>query len=352
MLPPGRVRYCNRVVSFKTMKTIEIRDLKKTYRTKVKQPGLSGSVRSLFKPAHKITEALRGIDFSLEQGNALGFIGPNGSGKSTTIKILTGILHPTSGYVSVLGMTPYSNRQDLAVRIGSMFGQKSQLLLHLPPFDSFMLLGAIFNLKPAQTATRIAELSRKLEIADILYTPTRRLSLGQRMRCELAATLLHKPKVLLLDEPTIGLDVLAKQSFREIVKQLVKTEDVSLILASHDMGDIESVCSKVILINSGNILFDGSLKTLKGKYTSRKTINVQYTAEVSGERLRVLAGNGNMEILSAAGSLVTCQLDLKTGAMDSALAHLTRLGEIHDISVLSDSLEDIVAQIYAENSEK
>jgi len=329
------------------MKTIEICDLKKVYRTKVKKRGLMGGFRSIFTPSYKITEALRGIDFSLEQGHAIGFIGPNGSGKSTTIKILTGILHPTSGMVSVMGLEPSLARQRLSCQIGVMFGQRSQLLLHLPPADSFMLLGSIFDLSPARVRERVRELSAKLGLDDILHTPTRKLSLGQRMRCELAATLLHRPKLLLLDEPSIGLDVVAKQSFRNLVKDLLKHEGLSLVLASHDMGDIESVCPQVVLINSGSIVFDGSLRTLKSKYVGSKTINVQYVNELGGAGLSDMKTSAGFKIVASTDTSVSCLLDRKSGSIGSVIAQLANLGEIHDISVADESLEDIVGRIYS-----
>ena len=312
------------------MKTIEICDLKKVYRTKVKKRGLMGGFRSIFTPSYKITEALRGIDFSLEQGHAIGFIGPNGSGKSTTIKILTGILHPTSGMVSVMGLEPSLARQRLSCQIGVMFGQRSQLLLHLPPADSFMLLGSIFDLSPARVRERVRELSAKLGLDDILHTPTRKLSLGQRMRCELAATLLHRPKLLLLDEPSIGLDVVAKQSFRNLVKDLLKHEGLSLVL-----------------INSGSIVFDGSLRTLKSKYVGSKTINVQYVNELGGAGLSDMKTSAGFKIVASTDTSVSCLLDRKSGSIGSVIAQLANLGEIHDISVADESLEDIVGRIYS-----
>jgi len=221
------------------MSSIEVSNLQKTFQTKRKAEGLGGSVRSLFRPQYSSLDAVRGLTFQMESGELLGFIGPNGAGKSTTIKMLTGILHPSGGDAKVLGYVPWKERQQLAYHIGTVFGQRPQLWYHLPAIDTFKLFGKIFEMEDSETKKRIRFLSEAFEIQDLLETPVRKLSLGQRMRCEVAASLLHRPKLVLLDEPSIGLDVVAKQRIRDAIREMAKVENVGVLLTSHDAGDLE-----------------------------------------------------------------------------------------------------------------
>src|SRR5512132_4140558 len=230
------------------MPAIDVSNLQKTFQTKRKAAGMSGSLRALFKPEYSSIEAVRKLTFQMEPGELLGFIGPNGAGKSTTIKMLTGILHPTGGEAKVLGFVPWKERQKLAYHIGTVFGQRPQLWYHLPAIDTFTLFGKIFEMDDRETKMRIGFLTEAFEIGDLLETPVRKLSLGQRMRCEVAASLLHRPKLLLLDEPSIGLDVVAKQNIRDMIKRMNEMEGVGVLLTSHDAGDIEALCKRVIII--------------------------------------------------------------------------------------------------------
>src|SRR5512147_1240804 len=237
------------------MSAIEVNQLQKTFQTKRKTVGLRGSMRALFKPEYSSIEAVRKLSFQMEAGELLGFIGPNGAGKSTTIKILTGILHPTSGQAKVLGYVPWIERQKLAYHIGTVFGQRPQLWYHLPAIDTLTLFGKIYEMDDAEVKKRIAYLSEAFELAELLETPVRKLSLGQRMRCEVAASLLHKPKLLLLDEPSIGLDVVAKQLLRDAIREMSKLENVGFLLTSDDAGDLEAVCHRVFIINHGQMVY-------------------------------------------------------------------------------------------------
>src|SRR5512141_2611148 len=216
------------------MPAIEVANLRKTFQTKRKAAGMGGSFRSLFKPEYTSVEAVRGLSFQMEPGELLGFIGPNGAGKSTTIKILTGILHPSSGDAKVLGYVPWKDRQKLAYHIGTVFGQRPQLWYHLPAIDTFTLFGKIYEMEDRDTKMRISQLAEAFEIQDLLETPVRKLSLGQRMRCEVAASLLHRPKLILLDEPSIVLDVVAKQNIRDAIRTMNQEEGVGVLLTSHD----------------------------------------------------------------------------------------------------------------------
>ena len=218
------------------MSIIEAQQLTKTFITREKQPGLKGSLRALFRPVRRETRAVKNISFTVEEGERLAFIGPNGAGKSTTIKMLVGILHPTSGQAQVLGKTPWRDRQKLAYEIGTVFGQKSQLWYHLPPEDSFELLARIYELDMETYRQRMARLVELFEIGDYLQSPVRKLSLGERMRCEIATSLLHHPRILFLDEPTIGLDVVVKQRIRDLILELNQQEGVTIFLTSTTLG--------------------------------------------------------------------------------------------------------------------
>ncbi|GHU66856.1 hypothetical protein FACS1894184_05660 [Clostridia bacterium] len=245
------------------MPVIETRELRKTYRAKVKGEGLGASVRALIKPEWKEVDAVRGLSLTVERGEIAAFIGPNGAGKSTFIKMLCGILHPSAGELTVLGMSPMRDRRRLAMRIGTVFGQKSQLWLHLPALDSFTLLGAIYEISDAERKRRVGELTELFEMGEFIQTPVRKLSLGQRIRCEVAASLLHDPELLFLDEPTIGLDVVVKQAIRELILKYNKERGVTVFLTSHDPSDIENLCRRAIVIDHGSLMMDCPVDQLK-----------------------------------------------------------------------------------------
>ena len=256
------------------MPIIEVEGLSKTFRTRERYAGLAGSLRSFIAPHYREREAVKQISFTLEPGEMLAFIGPNGAGKSTTIKILTGVLFPSSGKAQVLGLVPWQQRRKLAYRISSVFGQKSQLWYHLPPQDTFGLLARIYELDMDEYRERRDFLIEVFDIADHMRTPARKLSLGERMRCELAAALLHRPSIIFLDEPTIGLDVIAKQRIRDLIGQLNAEEGVTVFLTSHDAGDIEQVCRRAIVINHGEIILDTPVAKMKRDYLKVKTVDL------------------------------------------------------------------------------
>jgi len=265
------------------MPAIHVHNLCKTFVTKRKAAGFKGSLRALVRPEHQTVEAVRDLSFEMEAGELLGFIGPNGAGKSTTIKILTGILYPTGGEAEVLGYVPWRQRRELAYHIGTVFGQRPQLWYHLPAIDTLYLFGKIYELDERTVRERIGFLSQAFEIEHLLETPVRKLSLGQRMRCEVAASLLHRPRLILLDEPSIGLDVVAKQRIRDTVRHINAAENVGVLLTSHDAGDIEALCKRVIIINHGQIVYQERVSTLKRHYLTSKRVDVRYAQEVSPE---------------------------------------------------------------------
>ena len=245
------------------MTAILAQKLNKTFKVKIKQKGIGGSLKSIIKPEIKKIEAVKSIDFEVDEGEILAFIGPNGAGKSTTIKMLTGILYPTSGEIKVLDIDPTKQRKDLAYQIGTVFGQKEQLWMHLTPYDNFKFFGAIYDIEDKEVENIIEELNEMFELKDFIDIPVRNLSLGQRIRCEIAASLIHKPKILFLDEPTIGLDPVVKGNVRELIKKMNKEYNMTIFLTSHDISDIERLCRRVIIINNGQIVFDDSICNLK-----------------------------------------------------------------------------------------
>ena len=224
------------------MTIIEVSKLSKKFKIKVKEKGLKGSLKSMFKPKYKVIKAVKNINFKIDKGEIIAFIGPNGAGKSTTIKMLTGILYPDSGNIKVLGLDPTKERKRLAYEIGTVFGQKEQLWTHLTPYDNFKFFGAIYDIPESRVEKKIEELTSLFELGDIINTPVRNLSLGQRIRCEIVASLIHEPKVLFLDEPTIGLDPVVKENIRTLIKRMNKEYKTTIFLTSHDVGDIEKLC--------------------------------------------------------------------------------------------------------------
>jgi ABC-2 type transport system ATP-binding protein len=325
------------------MPAITVQNLQKTFKSKRKAAGLSGSLRALFSPVYQQVEAVRGISFEMEPGELLGFIGPNGAGKSTTIKMLTGILHPTKGEVSVLGHVPWRERTQLSYKIGTVFGQRPQLWYHLPAVDTFFLFGKIFEMEDAHLKKRIAFLAEAFEIQDLLETPVRKLSLGQRMRCEVAASLLHSPRLLLLDEPSIGLDVVAKQRIRDTIRQMNELEGVGVLLTSHDAGDLEALCRNVIIINHGEIVFRDKVSNLKRRYLTNKLVEVRYAEEVPASF--TIEG---VEILKIGRYGVKLRFDSRQTAVEGVISQLAARGTLVDVTITDPAMEEVIAKIYTD----
>ena len=347
------------------MAIIEVDNLTKSFRTRERGEGLAASMRSFVAPRYRTREAVKHISFSLDAGEVLAFIGPNGAGKSTTIKMLTGILHPTSGTVQVLGMTPWQQRRTLAYSISSVFGQKSQLWYHLPPQDTFNLLANIYELDMQEYHKRRDFLVEVFDIAEHIRTPARKLSLGERMRCELAAALLHKPRVIFLDEPTIGLDVIAKQKIRDLIGVLNREEGVTVFLTSHDSGDIEQVCQRAIVINHGEIILDAPVERLKRDYLKAKTVDmllkepaekfVKVDAETGTQRLSVqsagtiheeLQNTEGVHLLKVDGYGLKLEIDTSRSSLEPIIGAL--IGHIVDFTITDPPMEEIIAAIYNE----
>jgi len=323
------------------MPAIQVTDLQKTFQSKRKAAGLRGSMRALVRPEYVTVEAVRRLSFQMDAGELLGFIGPNGAGKSTTIKMLTGILLPNDGEAKVLGYTPWKQRRELAYHIGTVFGQRPQLWYHLPAIDTFTLFGKIYELDDAETKKRIGQLSEAFEIGDLLETPVRKLSLGQRMRCEVAASLLHRPKLLLLDEPSIGLDVVAKQRIRDSIRHMAQDENVGVLLTSHDAGDLEALCKRVIIINHGQIVYEDRVSNLKRRFLTSKLVEVRYAEEVPASFS--LEG---VEVLKVGRYGVKLRFDTRKTPVDKVIADLSSRGQVMDINISDPPLEEVIAKIY------
>lgn len=325
------------------MTAIKVSNLCKTFMSKRKVAGIRGSLQALIRPEYQEIEAVRSISFEMEAGELLGFIGPNGAGKSTTIKILTGILYPNSGEASVLGFVPWKDRQKLAFHIGSVFGQRPQLWYHLPAIDTFTLFGKVYELDDHIIKQRIGLLSEAFEIEHLLETPVRKLSLGQRMRCEIAASLLHSPKVLLLDEPSIGLDVVAKQRIRDTLKRMSEIEKVGVLLTSHDAGDIESLCKRVIIVNHGQIIYMDKVSNLKRHFLTSKQVDVRY-AEMIHSDFNIPGTN----ILKTGRYGVKLRFDTTAMSAEKVIALLAEAGNLVDITISDPSMEEVIRTIYTQ----
>ena len=310
-----------------------VENLKKTFVVK------SGG---LFKPKKsQNVKAVENVSFNVEKGEIVAFIGPNGAGKSTTIKMLTGIIQPTDGKITVAGFDPSKDRKKLAYKIGCMFGQKSQLYMHLTVRDSYKLLCSIYDLNDEQAKEKIDEIVNLFGIEDLLDRVVRKLSLGQRMICEIAGSILHEPEIIFLDEPTIGLDIFAKAKIRSIIKKMNEEKGTTIFLTSHDIGDVEALCDRIIIINNGTIVTDSTIQDLKSKYLSTKLIKISYDQDVKNTKL-------DYNVQKIEHNQVELVADTNKVNMGDLLSYFTSVGNIVDIQIESTPLEDVIKKIYQE----
>jgi ABC-2 type transport system ATP-binding protein len=293
-----------------------------------------------FRRTSSEVTAVDGVSLSVAPGESVAFIGPNGAGKSTTIKMLTGILHPTSGSLRVLDMIPWRERRKLAYRIGAVFGQRSQLWYHLPPRDTFELLARIYGIPKTDFVRTRAVLVERFGLGPVMDIPVRKLSLGQRMRAEVAASLLHRPKVLFLDEPTIGLDVVARQELRDLIREWNKQDGVTVFLTSHDAGDIEHVAERVVVINHGRIVVDDSVANVRRQYLGSKILRIQFQQPAPAADL------DGVSTLARSEYELTLEVDTGTVSVPEVIGGLLRLAPASDISVEDPPLEKVIGQIY------
>ena len=323
------------------MAHISVENLSKTYRVAARDPGLGGAFRGLFRRRHREIVALDSVSFALQKGELLGFIGPNGAGKSTTIKILSGILRPSAGHCTVGGLVPWQSRIAHVARIGVVFGQRTQLWWDLPIEESFDLLRDIYRVEPKRFAATKERLVDMLKIAGVLDTPMRQLSLGQRMRCEIAAALLHTPQVLFLDEPTIGLDAVSKLALRDFVKDLNRNDGVTVLLTTHDMHDIEALAHRVIIIGNGKLLRDSSFESMRSEVLGERRLIVDFAGEIGDAQIE------GATMRSRDGRTVEYAFDRARTAAHTLIARVAAAHEVADMRVEDPKIEEVIARFYA-----
>jgi ABC-2 type transport system ATP-binding protein len=321
------------------MSFIEVKQISKTFRVAKKKSGLKESIKSFFKRDYIDVKAVEDISFSIEEGEIVGYIGPNGAGKSTTIKILSGILVPDSGECSIDGMNPWKDRVKYVKKIGVVFGQRSQLWWDIPAEDTFDLLKDIYEIPEEEYQATKEDLINRLNLQDIINIPVRQLSLGQRMRCEIAASLLHNPKILFLDEPTIGLDAVSKQLVRDFIKKLNKEKNTTVILTSHDMSDITTLAKRIILIGKGHVLYDGSLKKLQNHYETEKYVSIK-----TNDKLILRNKGVTSKVKTKEGYDLV--IDTRCISISELLNIISKKIKIEDIEIDHESIDSIIVKLY------
>ena len=326
------------------MPQIVVEDLVKTFRVAERQPGMWGAIRGVVHRRHRVVRALDGVSFSLNPGELVGYIGPNGAGKSTTVKVLSGILVPDSGRCEVLGRTPWRERIPTVRQIGVVFGQRTQLWWDLPVIESFDLLRDVYRVPPDKYVRTRDELIALLNLEDFLNVPVRQLSLGERGRCDLAAALLHSPRLLFLDEPTIGLDAVSKLAVRDFVKRLNRERGVTIILTTHDMDDIEALCTRVMVIGKGRVLSDGKLEDLRSRVTRERWLTVDLVEE-DGD-----FSDPDVTLISREGRRVRLGFDPCRISAADLIGRVAARHAIRDLFVENPPIEEIVARLYSEEA--
>ncbi|MBN1618790.1 ABC transporter ATP-binding protein [Candidatus Dojkabacteria bacterium] len=320
-------------------KVVEVKNLSKIFKQYKKKPGLLGSLKSLFKREYISIDAVKSVSFDIEEGEFVGFIGPNGAGKTTTLKCLSGLLFPSSGTINVLGFTPFDRKTEFLKQISLVMGQKNQLWWDLPAMDSFLLNQEIYDISKKNFNHTLDGLIEMLDLRDILNIQVRKLSLGQRMKCELVAALLHSPKILFLDEPTIGLDFAMQKRLREFLRGYNSKYKTTIILTSHNMDDVQELCARVIMINKGELAYDGSLDGIVKKYVREKYISLQFLSSVSQTDLEKFG-----EVIEYDGVSATISVDRKDVPLVSS--SILKSLPIDDVDIKEMSLEDVVINIF------
>ena len=322
------------------MAIISVRDLKKYYQIHEKEPGIAGTIKSLFNRKYSEAKAVDGISFEINEGELIGFIGPNGAGKTTTLKVLSGLLYPTSGSVEVLGYIPWKRKTEYLKQFSLVMGQKNQLFWDLPAIDSFHLYKEIYEISDTSYKKTLGELVELLDVATILKVQVKKLSLGQRMKMELIAALIHSPKLLFLDEPTIGLDVVMQKTLREFIAGYNKIKGATIILTSHYMLDVKELAKRVLIIDHGRILFDGQLSEVIRKFSSSKVLNVSFEKTV---KKADLTGYGRVEEKDGVFSII-----LKREDSSKAVQAILKKSPVKDLTIEEPQIEDIIRQVFAD----
>jgi ABC-2 type transport system ATP-binding protein len=321
---------------------IKVEGITKSFKVAKRSTGLLQATKALFYREHTIVEALKDITFTIEPGEIVGYIGPNGAGKSTTIKIMSGILVPDGGKCSIMGFTPWKNRVEYVKNIGVVFGQRSQLWWDVPVIDSFELLKDIYYVPQQEYKSTLDLLIETLELQDIINSPVRQLSLGQRMRCEIAASLIHNPQILFLDEPTIGLDAVSKIAVRQFIKTINQEKGVTVVLTTHDMNDIEALANRVILIGKGSLLYDGKLEELRKRFGTHKTITADYRKNSNSIDIP------GTSIIHWSPEHAVLSIDTEQILTSDVITQLSKKVDLLDVTIESQPIEDIIVQLYKE----
>jgi len=319
---------------------ISVHNLEKTYTAHKKEPGFTNAIKSLFKRENILVPAVQRVSFDIAQGELVGFLGPNGAGKTTTLKMLSGILYPTSGEASVLGHTPWKREKAYQKQFSLVMGQKNQLWWDLPAMDSFLLNKVIYEVPTAQFDETVSRLAKLLDIEDVLNIQVRKLSLGQRMKCELIAALLHQPKVLFLDEPTIGLDVVSQQVIRDFIRQYNEECKTTIILTSHYMQDVEALCKRVIIIDHGTIMYDGLLADLVKHYTTTKLLTMTFSSPVHPEEFARFGGT----VRESAPSRIV--LEVPKLQHQKVAGTILSTYPVEDILIGEVAIEEVIRQMF------
>lgn len=321
--------------------SIKVNNLSKEYSVYKKEPGISGSLKSIFTRKYEIVKAVEGISFEIEEGELIGFIGPNGAGKTTTLKCLSGLLYPTSGNIEVLGYKPEERKNEFLKKIGLIMGQKNQLWWDLPAIDSFILQKEIYQIPDSTYKKTLSDLLDLLDGEEFYKVPVKKLSLGQRMKMEIISTLIHNPKVLFLDEPTIGLDVVMQKSLREFLKEYNKKYNSTVILTSHYMKDVEELCKRIIIINHGKILYDGELLSLIKKYSPYKNIGITFNEEIDPKKFEQYG-----EVDAYADQKL--QLLVKRDHASQTVSKILSKHDVEDINIEDPEIEDVIRKVFGE----
>lgn len=334
------------------MLAIHVEQLRKEFKVQRNREGLKGAIQDLFKREYQRIVAVNDISFQIPKGEICGYIGENGAGKSTTIKMLTGILVPTSGHIEVNGMVPYKDREKFVRRIGVVFGQRSQLWWDIGVIESFRLLRKVYRVPLDEFNRRLDELVERLQLQELLNRPVRKLSLGQRMRCELAASLLHNPAILFLDEPTIGLDIMVKSEIREFLKDLNRRYETTILLTTHDLQDIEALCSRVVMLDDGKIIYDGGLEELKHRWGKGKEVVLQLRDKANLEQLRQLTSELPVSWSRVDDYAVKVWVPIDETSVSEVLSRIVGNGalDIRDIKIVETNTDEIVREIYKSGS--
>lgn len=323
------------------MSFIEVREVSKAFRINKRQAGVTGMIANLFVPKYERKEAVKNIDFGIEQGEMVGFIGPNGAGKSTTIKMLSGILYPDNGEIKVDGYIPYKQRKDYVSRIGVVFGQKSQLQWELPVIDSFELLKAIYRVPDQVYKQNLDRFTEMLDMGSFLNQPVRQLSLGQRMRADIVAALLHSPGIVFFDEPTIGVDVMGKQKIREFIRELNQQDNITMIFTTHDMQDIEKTCDRLIIIDSGEKVYDGTLHGIRDHSGTTRQLDVEFSGEVD------VVPMDKVEIIDLERNKKRFVFENRDVQINELMNELLNRYNVRDINISEPEIESIIRKIYS-----